>query len=89
MRALECVNCGAKQFWEFEKYIECIFCNSRYEIQDIDRVNVPAKGIELSSDIERLLEKCRTDSNNASRYANRILDIDPSNTQALKYIRRR
>ena len=43
-------------------------------------------GISLDSDIERLLKKCKEDPKNARKYANLILDIDPDNTEAYKYL---
>jgi len=41
-------------------------------------------GISLESDIERLLQKCRTDPKNKRKYINLILDIDPDNTDIYK-----
>ena len=41
-------------------------------------------GISLNSDIERLLQKCKTDPKNKRKYINLILDIDPSNTDIYK-----
>ena len=43
--------------------------------------------IALDDDVARLLEKCRTDPRNARKYANLVLDIDPHNREALKYLR--
>ena len=42
--------------------------------------------IDLDDDISRLLQKCRTDRRNARKYANLILDIDPDNEEAQKYL---
>ena len=42
--------------------------------------------IALDDDIARLLKKCESDPRNARKYANLILDIDPDNEEALKYI---
>ena len=41
-------------------------------------------GISLDSDIERLLQKCRTDPKNKKKYINLILDLDPDNTDVYK-----
>ena len=41
-------------------------------------------GISLNSDIERLLQKCKTDPKNKQKYINLILDIDPDNTDVYK-----
>ena len=40
----------------------------------------------MDDDVERLLQKCRTDRRNARKYANLVLDIDPTNQEALKYL---
>ena len=42
--------------------------------------------IALDDDIARLLKKCQTDPSNAQKYANLVLDIDPDNEEALKYL---
>ena len=39
--------------------------------------------ISVNSDVERLLEKCRTELWKARIYANLILDIDPGNQELL------
>jgi DNA-directed RNA polymerase subunit RPC12/RpoP len=44
--------------------------------------------IALDNDVTRLLEKCRTEPWNARKYANLVLDIDPHNREALKYLRK-
>lgn len=41
--------------------------------------------IALHDDVERLLQKCNDDPANASRYASLIFDIDPTNTEAIKF----
>jgi len=46
----------------------------------------PRSGVSLDSDVERLLLKCHEDPRRAARYANLILDIDPTNEEALKYL---
>jgi hypothetical protein len=40
----------------------------------------------LTDDIKMLLQKCRDDPANARRYASLVLDIDPSNEEALHYL---
>lgn len=42
--------------------------------------------ISINSDVENLLQKCRIDRKNARKYANLILDIDPDNEEARKYL---
>ena len=42
--------------------------------------------ITLDNDVERLLKKCRSEPQNAKKYANLVLDIDPTNREALNYL---
>lgn len=95
-----CKNCGATGLKLQKGYWCCEYCNSRFVATREDQktyVGTGTKsvlgkhggvssGIGLNDDVERLLEKCRTDRKNARKYANLILDIDPDNVEALKYI---
>ncbi|MBP7211118.1 MAG: hypothetical protein KBA02_07995 [Paludibacteraceae bacterium] len=80
-----CENCGAHDFTLNNGYIVCQFCNTKYVITDDD---IPKKEsvISVREDVKRLLEKCKNDPLNARRYANLVLDIDPTNREAHKYI---
>ena len=42
--------------------------------------------ISLGDDVKRVLEKCKSDPRRAKKYANLVLDIDPTNQEALKYL---
>ena len=42
--------------------------------------------IAINDDVQRLLDKCKREPKNAKRYANLVLDIDPTNREALKYL---
>lgn len=68
-----------------DRYMECPYCNSKFliEASDIPQQSI---GIFLNEDVSNLLEKCRKDPKNAKKYANLILDIEPTNKEALKYI---
>ena len=63
----------------------CLYCGTQFQIP---KEELPKKKSEiaLNSDVERLLDKCRKDPKNARKYANLILDIDPTNRDALKYL---
>lgn len=84
MKLLTCEKCGASDFFEQNDYRICRYCRSKYALQTED---LPPKSstIALDDDVKILLQKCRSDPANARRYASLILDIDPSNTEALKY----
>ena len=43
--------------------------------------------IGLDDDVAELLRKCRENPARARKYANLILDIDPDNPEALKYLK--
>lgn len=95
MEALVCKNCGSGSLTRKNNYLYCPYCDSRYAVTKEDHsrglFSHPAGGassIELDADVERLLNKCRTDPKNARRYANLILDIDPDNEDALTYLRK-
>ena len=46
----------------------------------------PRSVIDVESDIQALLQKCRDDPLNRTRYASLILDIDPTNREARSYL---
>ena len=85
MKMMKCANCGANELREVRGFLVCEYCDSRFAIQASD-VPQQAMGMSINSDVERLLRKCRTDRKNARKYANLILDIDPGNAEARKYL---
>lgn len=101
MESISCKNCNATGLRLVNGYWVCEFCGSRF-LPTKEEQNASARGtvfvfgtqragsssqISVSDDVERLLEKCRTDRKNARKYANLILDMDPDNEEALKYLR--
>ncbi len=85
MKLINCTQCGSGDFLRDGGYMICKFCGSRYAIEQGD-IGVKESTISLNSDINALLQKCRKDPKNAKKYANLILDIDPDNLEALKYL---
>lgn len=85
MKQFVCENCGANENYEKENFRVCKYCGSRFLILDED---LPQKSsnIALNDDIQRLIEKCKREPYNARRYANLILDLDPHNKEARKYL---
>lgn len=65
--------------------MQCKYCGSCFKITQDDLSN-RRSDISLGNDVNELLMKCKTDPRNARKYANLILDIDPYNEEALKYI---
>ena len=100
MEALVCRNCGANALLRKNNYMVCPYCDSRIAITKEERSSGLFGGshhatlshsdvnssIALDDDIARLLKKCETDPRNARKYANLVLDIDPDNEEALKYL---
>ena len=87
MDSLKCENCGSSDFTIKIGLRICNHCGSKY-IQSVgDNLSKGQnKGIVLNKDIQMLLYKCQVDPQNARRYANLILDIDPTNQEAKKYL---
>lgn len=85
MKQFVCENCGANDYYEKDGFRICRYCDSKFLIFEED---LPQKNssIALNDDIQMLLEKCRREPFNARRYANLILDIDPQNREARKYL---
>lgn len=78
-----CVNCGADSFIFKDGYKICKYCNTRVKNNE---PKVSASEISLQSDIDILLQKCKDDPARARKYAGLILDIDPTNREAKKYL---
>ena len=98
MKALICSSCGASRWKEDGEYRFCLYCGTKYEkvmkgkislapsSNQSDAARQVVSGIALNDDVERLLQKCRNEPLNAKKYANLVLDIDPTNKEAQKYL---
>ena len=85
MEALVCEKCGATKLKIENGFMVCEYCDTKF----IKPENLKIKKdtcISLADDIARLIEKCKNEPQNAKRYANRVLDIDPGNQEVLKYL---
>ena len=80
MKQERCPNCGGSDFTEKDGYRICKYCDSKFKIE-------PETEISLLDDIERLLRKCKTDPKRARKYASLVLDLDPTNKEARKYLK--
>lgn len=85
MKRIVCENCGGNHFVEHVGYRFCAYCNTCYVIQGVDLPSGNSP-MTINEDIANLLRKCHEDPAKAHRYANLILDIDPSNKEALKFL---
>jgi len=97
LKALVCERCGANDLKYEGDYMVCIYCGSRFLPAANEtaphKTRVSSFGgssavsnIAISDDVAQLLNKCKTDRKNAKKYANLILDLDPDNEEALKYL---
>lgn len=82
MKLIECSRCGSKELISRGDYVVCAYCQSRFNVEVNDRSTV----IDIQTDIQLLLVKCIEDPKNRRRYASLILDLDPTNTEAMKYL---
>jgi hypothetical protein len=85
LKSLKCANCGNTDLVQAEGYGVCEFCDSRFVLNAND-VPQSETSIEINSDVELLLKKCTEEPKKSSFYANLILDIDPHNVEAQKYL---
>lgn len=93
MIGFSCNKCGNTSLEKKNGLYVCPYCGSTFFPDEkiekaihFSKQNSISSTVSLQSDIDMLLEKCRKDPRNAKRYANRILDIDPTNKEAQKYI---
>jgi hypothetical protein len=85
VKLVRCAQCGSNDLVEQAGYVACTYCRSRFALQSEDLV-VPETVINMSSDVQALLQKCESDPGNRARYAGLILDIDPTNREVTKYL---
>ncbi|MDO4212218.1 MAG: hypothetical protein Q4D23_11015 [Bacteroidales bacterium] len=82
LKEICCVSCGGKEFINENGKRVCAYCNTAYV------TSTATTTIAIRSDIEMLLAKCKADPRKAAKYANLILDIDPGNKEAHKYLQK-
>jgi hypothetical protein len=85
MKIIQCSRCGSQELAEKGGYLVCEYCQSRFSPQDGERPTKEST-IGVGSDIEALLQKCRDEPWNSQRYAELVLDLDPTNQEAMAYI---
>lgn len=86
MEHIVCNKCGSSEFVDKDDFRICAYCRTKY-----DKPITPKKTsatIALSDDVQALLDKCKKDPFNAARYANLVLDIDPTNADAKRILGR-
>ena len=93
MNAIVCKQCGAWDLHEMNGVAICPYCGTKYvlSVEEKSAISSASTGvvssqIALSDDVERLLQKCKTDRKNAKKYANLVLELDPYNEEVLQYL---
>ena len=81
MKRVICPNCGADDFFMKDGYKVCSYCDAKFEVETKKSV-----AVTLEDDIQELLQKCKLYPWNARKFANLILEIDPNNREAMKYL---
>lgn len=82
-----CPNCSSRTYHKKDGNYVCDYCDTVFTPTANDP-KAPSI-IELDKDVQRLLEKCRQDPKNAKKLAGLVLDLDPTNEEALSYLNNR
>ena len=85
MRAFICEACGSNDFREENGYRICNHCGTKHIITVEDQ-RIAQSTIELQDDVARLLKLCKSEPDRAYKYAQRILEIDPYNSEAIRIV---
>lgn len=85
MREVVCAGCGSKELVEDAGYAVCVYCRTRHVPEPKDAPQTTTV-IALANDVAALLQRCRDDPANRRRYANLVLDLDPTNREAQRYL---
>ena len=85
LKAIVCEKCGSNDWIEMPGFRKCKFCGTIYQLTAEDQP-IKESSIDIQSDVQALLQKCESDPMNAKKYANLVLDIDPTNGDAMKYL---
>ena len=84
---IECIKCKSVDFFQADGFYICTYCRSKYRPEQLKRSNdVKTSIIEIDEDILRLLARIKKEPWNARQLANLILDIDPTNEEALRLL---
>lgn len=85
MKSIVCERCGANEWSNQNGYRVCKYCGTQFQVTSKD-FTIKESRVAVNADVERLLKLCAAEPHNAKKYANLVLDIDPSNTAVLKYL---
>ena len=89
MKQLICEMCGGRDLIKNEGVFVCQNCGAKYSVEDAKKMMVEGTvTVDRSTDINNLLIRAkqfeeRGDYGKADEYYNKVLDLDPSNEEAL------
>lgn len=85
MKLVECTKCGSNELFEESGYVVCAYCRLKF-VPSANDLPKSDTAISVYDDIRKLLDKCKNDASNRRRYANLVLDLDPTNAEAMQYL---
>jgi len=86
MKVVECKRCGSAEVVERDGFMQCVYCQTRFEVESKEG-DAPSTSIGILSDIDALIKKCDEDPFNRDRYVKMILNIDPDNREVQRILR--
>ena len=85
MKLQSCDRCGSKELTDEGGFLVCVYCRSKF-VPEASQSLSSTSDIGVASDIDELLRRCREDPHNRQRYASLVLDLDPTNAEARRYL---
>ena len=85
MKSIVCEKCGSNELFVEDSFFVCKYCGTQHRITE-DENKKRQSSIDLHSDVERLLQRCKENPERARKCAEHILEIDPSNSEAKRII---
>jgi hypothetical protein len=85
VKEVVCTQCGSNSLTDMNGLWQCDFCRTTFKSNREEFLEAKTR-VSVGDDIKRLLEMCESDPANRVRYAHLVLDIDPSNQKAIRYL---
>ena len=83
MKQIKCTVCGANELQKIDGFYVCSFCGTKHVLTEEEYLKADST-INLNEDVVRVLHRWKDDPANGKKYAQLILQIDPSNEKAKK-----
>ena len=85
MKIVRCIKCGGNELIEETDRTICAYCRAFF-LRDKTLSDKKKSTISVSSDVAALLTRCKEEPENRRRLASLVLDIDPTNEEARRYL---